>query len=222
MTDTVSGQQANDDITMTKKEHDELQAKVRLADKTDKDTKAKAKLAKADADRKTAEERLKAAQDAGIGKELRESEAARDTAQGKLQRVLTDNAIRDAAGSREWSASAQRSAAKMVDSSSLERDDEGVPTADSVKTALDGLEGEYPDIYVSGGLSDDGDKGGKKKAVTTPANPSTKDKTPHFDGFISQQEFVDTPFEARQTPEFRERLDRSMKVWPDTFNHKDL
>ena len=224
MSDKVSGQQANDDsITLTKAEHDALQARVRLADKTDKDMKAKAATAKAEAERKLAEDRLKVAQDAGIGKELREAETARDEAQTKLRGVLTDNAIRDAAGSREWSASAQRTAAKMVDSSSLERDDEGVPTADSLKTALDGLEGEYPDIYVNAGAPGDGDKGGKKKVVQTPANPNASTKqAAKFDGFISEQEFVDTPFDVRNTPEFRARLDKSRQYWPNEFNHKDL
>jgi hypothetical protein len=223
MTDVASGQQATDDITMTKAEHDKLTARVRLAEKTEKDGKAKTAKAKADAENADLAKRLKAAEDAGIGKELRETETERDGLKARLSKVLTDNAIKDAAGSRKWSVSAQRAAAKMLDPSALERDDEGVPTVDSVKTALDGLEGEYPDIYVSTGLPGDGDKGGKKKAVQTPANPgATVEHGAKFQGFISEQEYVDTPFEVRNTQEFRERLDKSRQYWPGEFNHREL
>jgi hypothetical protein len=222
MPEPVSGQQANDNVTMTKAEHDELQGRLRKADSAEKDRKTKAAKAKAEADKKATDERLKAAQDAGIGKELRDAEAARDESEAKLKKVLTDNAIRDAAGTREWSKSAQRAAVQMVDSSLLERDDDGAPTADSLTTALDGLATEYPDIYVSTGQTGDGEKGGKKKAVHTPANPGTGNQKAHFDGFITPQEFMDTPFEARQTQDFRTRLDRSRQYWDTEFNHKEL
>lgn len=222
MPETVSGQQAGDSITMTKAEHDELQGRLRKMEQADKDTKAKAAKAKADAENADLAKRLKAAEDAGIGKELRETEAERDGLQGRLKKVLTDNAIRDAAGTREWSVSAQRAAVTMVDSSKLERDDEGVPTTDSIKTALEGLEGEYPDIYVAAGQPGGDGKGGKKKVVQTPANPGGTKETVHFDGFISQEEYMDAPFDVRNSNEFRQRVEKSRQYWPIEFNPKDL
>jgi hypothetical protein len=223
---TTSGQQANDDVTMTKKEHDELQGRLRKMEQADRDRKAKDARATADAEKKELEDRLKAAESAGIGKELREAEGENETLKAKLQKVLTDNAIRDAAGGREWTKSAQRAAVQMVDSSTLERDAEGVPTGDSIKTALDGLVDEYPDIYTAtGGQSGDGDKGGKgkQKTVQTPANPGTgREGQGKFKGYISQEEYMETPFDVRQTSDFRQRLEKSRPYWPTEFNHKDL
>ena len=220
----TSGQQSGtENVTMTKTEHDELQGRLRLAEKTERDRKAKAAKAKADAENAELAKRLKAAEDAGIGKELRETETERDGLQTRLSKVLMDNAIRDAAGSRKWSTSAQRTAVKMVDSSTLERDAEGVPTTDSIKAALDGLEGEFPDIYVDAGQTGDTNKGGKKKAVQTPANPAdSAGQKATFEGFISQEEYMDTPFDVRNSPEFRKRLEKSRAHWPTDFNHKDL
>lgn len=223
----TSGDGTGDEtVTLTKAEHDALQARIRLADKTEKDAKAKAAKAKAEAERDEANRRLKAAQDAGIGKELREAETERDDALAKLNVVLTENAIRDAAGDRKWSKSAQRTAVKMVDSGKLERDDEGIPTADSLKDVLDGLEKEYPDIYFAGGptTAAGDDKGGKRKAATTPSTPASlaEHGKANLDGLLTPEEFMATPFAERQTPEFRKRLEKAMPSWPETFNHNEL
>jgi len=208
-------------VTLTEAEHNALQARLRKAEQAERDRKSAAQKAAADAEKAELEEKLKKAEEAGLGQDLRQSEQEREALKGKLEKVQTDNSIRDAAAVRDWSLSAQRAASKMLDISKLERDAEGAPTPDSVKEALDALETEYPDIYTAGGQSPSGDG---KRAVNTPSTPAAlEDKGgAKFDGYISPDEYLDTPFLARQTAEFRERLEKSRQFWPDTFDPKDL
>jgi hypothetical protein len=224
---TVSGQNAlagDDIVTMPKAEHDALQAKIRRTEQAERERKAQAEQAKADAEKKALEEQLEAAQKAGVGKDLKQAQDENADLRMRLLKVTTDNTIRDAASTRKWSASAQRAALKMVDPSLLERDDSGTPTGDSVKAALFFNDTATTEIYTdTGGKAPGGDTDApKSRAVSTPATPSKPGGGQVCEGYITPEEYAEAPFEARQSAEFRERAERSSKFWPNSLNHKDF
>jgi hypothetical protein len=213
-------------VTLTKAEHDALQARARILEKQERDAKAAEAAKKAAAEKKALEDRLKAAEEAGQGKALREAEEEKAALQARLDAVLTGNAVRDAASARKWSASQQRAAAKLGNVDALEKDpDTGIPTDESLEQMLDSLAEDYPDIFTGEAKSDAGKKAfEKKKAVKTPAQPAIIEEasTVKFDGYISPEEYLNTPFEQRQTNDFRKRLEQSRAFWADTFDHKQL
>jgi hypothetical protein len=219
-----AGDEGEKKVTLTEAEHNALQARLRKAEQAERDRKAKSQKAAAEAEKAALEDKLKKAEEAGLGQDLRASETERDALKARLDKVLTDNAIRDAAADRNWNLSQQRAASKMLDISKLERDEEGTPTPESVKEVLDNLVEEYPDIYTVGDQTPSGDKPSGKKAVHTPSNPTdlAEKGGVKFEGYISPDEYLETPFLQRQTPEFRARLEKSRQYWPDTFNPKDL
>lgn len=208
-------------VTLTRGELNKLQAKARVTEKND----AKAAKAAAEAEKAELKRRLKAAEEVGVADDLRQVQDENAELKAQLQQVNTSNAIRDAAGTRKWTLSAQRMAQQLVNPSTLERDANGVPTPESLESALDQLAKDYPDVYVETGQSGDDDKdGGKRKAVQTPANPAAQEENrgAKFKGYISPEEYMRTPFKTRQTADFRKRLEESRQHWPDIFNHREL
>jgi len=64
----------------------------------------------------------------------------------------------------------------------------------------------------------------RKPAAKTPAVPmGTCDQMSAEDrGYISPEDYMETPAHIRRSPEFQRRLAESRKFWPVTFDHREL
>lgn len=212
---TPTGEEGDEEnVTLSKKEHDATFGELRRL-KAEKKAREDAEAEEA---RQAAQKKAKEEGDFETGLELERAE--KKAAQAKAQKMGVKLALTEAAEERGWSAAQRKLARKLIDTDELSFDDDGEPTADSMKTVLDAVAEEYPDAFtVAGGEEPpDGEtEPGKKKARKAPATPP-KDQKP-FDGYVSPDEYMKTPFDVRMTKAFQDRVELSRGHWPESVPH---
>jgi hypothetical protein len=184
-------------VTLSKKEHDRLQAEARRA--------AKALADRQKADQKRDEEaRLAAQREAGeFDAALRDANKKAQEAEERAARAERRSEVADVIAQRGFTGSKASALAKLVGTDG---------TADE---AVEQVMQQFPDLF-SAAATPPADPKPKQPRVAGPATPSRSQSTP--EGFISQEEYASTPISIRLTPEFQRRAKESEPYWPAQFN----
>ena len=221
---------ADEEVTLTKAEHDALQAKLRILEKGERERRAAEKAAEKATTEKAAKKRLEAAEAAGMGMELKEAQSAASAAAAELQEIRTERAIERSLKKRDWNEEAKELALAQVNAQGfegLDSDERGIPTAESIEKMLDQLAEAYPMTFTAPARRPGDKKPASEKkpaGARTPSTPTLVDESgdPKFEGYISPEDFLKVSQVERQTPEYLKRLQKSMKLWPQHFNHRLL
>lgn len=208
-----------DSVTMSKAEHDALQANARLFKKQERERKKAEAEQRKELERKKAQKAQKAADDAGLGLELREAQAEARAAKAEAQALRAERAVDLALTSRNWADDTRELAIGQLDTASMETGEDGLPTEEAINSALDDLEERYPSIFTA--TTQRGGDGNKEPDVTnkgtkrTPANPldSGRAGQKHFEGYVSPSDFMRMTQEERQDPDTWARIEKSMVHW---------
>lgn len=168
----------------------------------------------ADEDRER-QEREKAAREAGDFERLSEIEVEkRQALEARVRRAELGEALRDEIAGRGYSGEKAAAIKRLVDPNTVQYDNEGVPIGASVMAAVDRVVATYPNMF---GEAAEVERMAQPAQPRTPARgpstpPAEAPKLPS--DFLSQEEYSNTPWEIRRTPEFQERAKRSEHFWP--------
>lgn len=179
-------------VSLTRAEHDRLQAAAR-------------QLAKAERDRVARE----AAEEA---RKTREDETAQGLRDQLAQRDRRDT-LRDEIDARQLTPSQRRLVMRLADVT-----DANFNAAD----AVDLIQADYADIFTAPAEAPASEPSVPqtppiRRAGPTPPAPR---KNVPFEGFIAPDEYASYPQAVRLSPEFRKRVDASRPYWPTHFNPK--
>lgn len=142
----------------------------------------------------------------------------RETAEARLRKQGVRMALRDEADERGWGTDAAKLASKLLDVDSLEFDDDGEPTEESLSDAIEELTEEYASLFSDQEPESNGKGKGKRRerrpARRTPAEPDKN--TAPFEGYVSPEEYATTPHAIRMTDAFQARVEKSRAFYPDS------
>lgn len=215
-------------VTLTKAEHDALQANARLFKKQERERKQSKAAEDKAAAKKAAQKQLDAAEAAGLGKDLQEANAAKESAEAAARTIMTERSVELLLRERDWTEEARDLAVAQLDLDDLDVGDNGLPTDEAINEALDDLAERYPKTFST--TPQRGDGAGKEpgvktnRAKRTPANPTLNEAggDPKFEGYVSPEDFMNASQELRQDPSYWARVEKSRMHWPDKFNHRLL
>lgn len=195
-------------VTLTKAEHDALQANLRRANKRadtleqqqeQRESEAREAKARAENDYEAAKREADARAEAA---EKRAKQAtARTAVQLHALRVLGD----------------PEQAAALVDLAAIDAvqfGDDGQPTADSLELVVGGVKQRYPKLFGEAKPAASSESAEPETPAPGPAVPASK--PPAVDGYISMQEYAALPQHERLTPEVQKRVDKSRPYWHRT------
>jgi hypothetical protein len=215
-----SGDPKSDDATkieITKAEHDAQNAELRLLRKEKRDR----EKAKADAEREKAQKEAAASGDYEKGIELERAE--KRAAQDRARRAELKLALSEAGEAREWNANQRKLATKLIDFESLEFSDDGEPLPESLSDVLDAIAAEYPEAFGAAKSADSKDPDDaeprKKSARKTPGSMPKDHGGAPVEGYISPEEYADTPPNVRHSAAFQKRVEVSRDHWPTKVPH---
>jgi len=223
------GDDGEDKVTLTKAEHDALQAAARLHKKQERERKQAEAAEKAALAEKQKAKAQKAADEAGLGLELREARAEAAAAKAQMQAMRSQQAVDLAIRERGWNDEAKDLAIGQLDLAGLETGDDGLPTSDAIDEALDSLTQRYPNTFNAAAQSRSGSKEpdgmGTRRAPANPTWNEGRSGERKFEGYVTPDEFMRMSQEERQIPETWARIEKSMPHWDvvtKPFNHKLL
>lgn len=205
---------AEGQVTLSKAEHDRLQAEARTA----KRRAQKLEEEQRERERKEREEAARAAGD--FDTELAKGRAEREALERKLAERDTCDAIRDHISSLGYSGSKAAGLLKLIDVGNIPIVD-GEPDGQSVEDAVAATIAQYGDLFaLPAEPSGEEAAGGEQERRPMRRNPgpasppdASKDATPP--DYVSPEEYVATPHAVRMSPEFRARVAKSRPFWPN-------
>lgn len=197
-------------VSLSRSEHDALQARLRKAEKEADKARAAAEEQRAAQERAEAERKGEYDRALALERERAEKIVAR-AREAALKATVLDRAV-----AKGLSATQARAAQRLLDRDAVTfADDE--PDASSVDAALDAVMQEYPDIFTKaqangsqGGNQAHGQNRPRNSGPVTPANPAGR---PPIDGYISPEEYASLPMEVRRSATVRARLAASRPYW---------
>jgi len=205
------------EVKLSKAEHDRIQAENRRM-------------------RKELAKREEADQSAASRREIEEATARKDfdaalevsrREQETLRRQLRDaraaDALRDEIERRGVTGS--RASAMRRLASQVEFDEDGFPDEESVRSAIDAVAKDYPDLFEA--PSGDGEEPEaeetprrRMRRAAGPATPPQQSAMP--DGYVSPEDYERTPPHIRTSPEFQKRVRLSQPLWPGFHRDKKI
>jgi hypothetical protein len=181
---------------------------------------AKRDLAKsqdADAERERTE-RETAAKEAGDYEKLAGIEAERrEKLEKRLRRAELGDALRDEISGRGFSGEKAAALKRLVDPDTVQYSDDNTPLSASLMVAVDRVVGAYPTMFGKEEKPASDEQPGRTARPRGPSTPPA-DAAKQPADFVSQEEYTNTPWETRMTPEFQERVSRSEHLWPKTVH----
>lgn len=137
----------------------------------------------------------------------------------KMERQLRERNVRDAvlesAAAQGFSAEQARALARLTSMGSIELDDLGEPRPDQVDAAVEATMAQFPNLFKSGGEpGGESEPKPRRRRQSGPATPVRETGAP-FEGYVSPEEYANTPRDVRMSAEFRERVAKSEPHWPD-------
>ncbi len=197
-------------------EHDAVQGDLRRIRKEN------ATLKQADTDRQR-NERTDAAKATGdFDTALGEERSATAAANARASKAELGDAITDVLLTRSYTGEQARAIRQLVDRESVEMDTNGEPVAASVTAAVDAVVTQYPNLFDNTAPpppDTPAQRAPRRPGPATPA-PGVMDGKP--EGFISQEEYSNTPQAIRFTADFRKRVELSEPFWEKHINRSDL
>lgn len=203
-------------VSLSKEEHDAQNAELRILRKEKRDR----ETAKADAAREKAQKAAAEAGDYEKGIELERAEKI--AAQDRARRAELKLALSEAGEAREWTATQRKLATKLIDFDSLEFSDAGEPLPESLSDTLDAIAVEYPEAFgavKAGDPKDPADPEPKRTARKTPGTLPKDQRGAPVEGYITPEEYADTPPAIRHSEAFQKRVAISRDHWPTKVPH---
>ncbi len=199
-------------VAVSASEHNKLQAENRRLKKADADRTAAAE----EAETTRLQDAAKAAGDFDEALRLERERTAKADARANAL-AINDN-LRDAIMSAGYAGEQAAALKGLVNINAITLDANGAPAPGAVEAAVEAITTQYPAMFA------------KEAAPVTPAGEATAvpearravaPATPVGDGnaqggYISQEEYVNTPSAVRLTPEFQKRVEDSKHRWPAT------
>lgn len=208
-------------VTLTPKEFREQQARIRRAEKRARELEEREAQREADRQREDAERK------GNYDEALKAERKQREQLEARLRRASVGEALREEVAARKLSGDQARVLTRLVDRDAIEFDDDGEPLGDSVSAQLDQVMADYPDLFGKEQPPQEGEGPKPRRRVQTPAAPPQGAK--RFEGYVSPEEYAETPLAERRSPEFQKRVLRSIEVtrgqpggWPESINAKEL
>ncbi len=164
---------------------------------------------------KDREQRESTAKEAGDFETLKGIETEkRQGLEARLRRAELGDALRDEISGRGFSGEKSNAIKKLVDSESVQYDEDNTPLPASVMAAVDRVLTTYPDMFGTGQqAAEDTEVVQPKPKPKGPSTPPAEAPQLPSD-FVSQEEYANTPWEVRRSAEFQERVKRSEHLWP--------
>jgi hypothetical protein len=140
----------------------------------------------------------------------------REKLEKRLRRAELGDALRDEISGRGFSGEKAAALKRLVDPDTVQYDDDDTPLQASLMAAVDRVMGSYPTMFGTEKPAGDEQPGktARPRGPSTPPADAAKLPT----DFVSQEEYTNTPWETRMTPEFQERVSRSEHLWPKTVH----
>ena len=152
---------------------------------------------------------------------LGEERSITATANARASKAELGDAIVDVLLSREYTGEQATAIKQLVDRESVELDSNGVPVPFSVTEAVDSVVKRFPNLFnPEKPAAPATDTRAPRRAG--PATPPPESEGAKPEGFISQEEYTNTPRAIRYTDAFRARVAISEPFWPKHIHQADL
>lgn len=226
MSDTPKGEseehQEQGTVELTQAEHNALQARLRKYEKAERE--------RQEQERKQQEEALKAAGrwDEMVGKER----AERERLEQELRRRDATDAVAAAATAAGYNPEQVNAIRRMVSADSIEVDAAGKPNQVQVERAVEGVTKQFPNLFRAQSQSAESVEQSQavpaqqpqapaqpqqpepqKRPAGPPASPPAPSNLPA--GYISPEEYSNTPANIRLSKEFQARVAASEPYWKE-------
>ena len=203
-------------VIVRQSEHDALQGDLRRTRKEN------ATLKQADTDRQQKERTDAHAAAGDFDKAMGEERTARNAAESRASKAELGDAITDVLLTRSYTGEQARAIRQLVDRGAVEKDASGVPIAESVTAAVDAVVAQYPNLFSNTAPPPPdvpAQRAPRRPGPATPA-PGAMDGKP--EGYISQEDYANTPQVVRFTADFKKRVELSEPYWEKHIHRSDL
>lgn len=155
--------------------------------------------------------------DTALGEERNITRAAN----ARASKAELGDAIVDVLLSREYTGEQATAIKQLVDRDAVELDSNGVPVPASVAAAVDSVVERFPNLFnpVKPEVPAADAKAPRRPGPATPP-PGSEGVKP--EGFVSQEEYANTPRMVRYTDAFRARVALSEPFWEKHIHRSDL
>jgi hypothetical protein len=167
------------------------------------------------------EDREKTAREAGDFEQLAGIEKEkRGKLEARLRKAELGDALRDDISGRGYSGEKAAALKRLVDPDTVQYDSDGVPLQASLMAAVDRVITSYPSMFEQEKPEAPADHGKPPRQPGPSTPPNAADALPT--DFVSQDEYANTPWAVRRTPEFQERVKHSEHLWPSLVHRSEF
>ena len=189
---------------VTKAEHDQNAAELRRLRKQAQDRE------RADQDAAAARARQEAEAAGNYQQALAAAEARRQLAEDNARALSQREALRDAIMLRGYAGEQAAAIVRLANTANITPEDPA-----SAVAAVDSVVTQFSSLFSAPAPGNSGTRPAPAPAAPRPASPAAPVVSPNTGvGFLTMEEYLATPFEARMTPEFQKRVQMSQPRWP--------